>query len=91
MSSVRDERLLSLRRLKRVGPEVYGVGVEGRQGHFSPPLSVNLGGERASQLEAGGWCLWEASGEEAERLALVGRERRSVAIKVSWDAATGGA
>lgn len=44
-----------------------------------------------SQSEAGGWCLWKASGEEAERLALVGRERRSVAIKVPWDAATGGA
>lgn len=44
-----------------------------------------------SQSEAGGWCLREASGEEAERLALVGRERRSVAIKVPGDAATGGA
>lgn len=61
---------------------------------LSVPLrggSVSLGAEWASQSEAGGWCLWEASGEEAERLALVGRERRSVAIEVSWDAATGGA
>lgn len=60
-------------------------------GVLPPFRSVPLGGEQASQSEAGGWCLWEATGEEAEWLALVGRERRSVAIEVSWDAATGGA
>lgn len=45
----------------------------------------------ASQLEAGSWHLREAGGEEAEGLALVGGERRSVAVKVSWYAAAGGA
>lgn len=54
-------------------------------------LPLPLADERASQSEAGGWCLREASGEEAQWLALVGGERRSVAIKVSRDAATGGA
>lgn len=67
-----------------------GGGGVGRWGYSPLPVSPSRG-ERASQSEAGGWCLGEASGEEAERLALVGRERRSVAIEVSWDAAAGGA
>lgn len=67
-------------RLRRGGPEACGDGV-GWGASPCPP---------ASQKQVAG-CLWEAGGEEAERLALVGRERRSVAIKVPWDAATGGA
>lgn len=67
-----------------------GGGGVGRWGYSPLPVSPSRG-ERASQSEAGGWCLGEARGEEAERLALVGRERRSVAIEVSWDAAAGGA
>lgn len=48
-------------------------------------------GERAGQREAGSWCLGEAGGEEAEGLALIGGQRRPVAIKVSRDAAARGA
>lgn len=40
------------------------------------------GGQRTSSGEAGG--------EEAEWLALIGGQRRAVALKVSWDAAAGG-
>lgn len=36
-------------------------------------------------------ALRESSGEEAERLALVGGQGRAVALKVARDAATGGA
>lgn len=44
----------------------------------------------------GGWggglsTLGEVGGEEAERLALVGGERRAVALEVARDAAAGGA
>lgn len=74
-----------------VGGVCGGGGGVGRWG-YSPSQSVPLGvSGPASQSEAGGWCLGEACGEEAERLALVGRERRSVAIEGSWDAAAGGA
>lgn len=34
--------------------------------------------------------LGEVGGEEAERLALVGGQRRAVALEVAWDAAAGG-
>lgn len=33
----------------------------------------------------------EVGGEEAERLVLVGGQRRAVALEGAWDAATGGA
>lgn len=46
-------------------------------------------GEWAGQSEAGRWRLGEAGREEAEGLTLIGGQRRSVAIEVSWDAAAG--
>lgn len=36
-------------------------------------------------------ALGKVGGEEAERLALVGGKRRTVALEVAWDAAAGGA
>lgn len=53
-------------------------------------LPLPPAGEWPDQSEAGFWYLREASREEAEGLTLVGGQRRSVAIKVSWDAAAGG-
>lgn len=53
-------------------------------------LPLPPAGEWASQSEAGCWYLWEAGREEAEGLTLIGGQRRSVAIKISWDAAAGG-
>lgn len=57
-------------------------------GGASPPPSPAH--EWAGQSEAGSWYLWEAGREEAEGLTLIGGQWRSVAIKVSWDAAAGG-
>lgn len=81
MGLVREEL-----RLRRVGPEACW----GRRGR-GVLLPAFLEGKQAGQSAAGIWCLWEAGGEEAEGLALVGRERRPVAIEVSRDAAAGGA
>lgn len=53
-------------------------------------LPLPPAGESASQSEVCCWYLREAGREEAEGLTLVDGQRRSVAIKVSWDAATGG-
>lgn len=47
-------------------------------------------GECAGQSEAGRWYLLEAGREEAEGLTVIGGQRRSVAVEVSWDAAAGG-
>lgn len=46
-------------------------------------------GAWAGQSEASSWRLGEAGREEAEGLTLIGGQRRSVAIEVSWDAAAG--
>lgn len=79
--------LLLLSLGKVVGKRGAETEEEGRRGASPPPCPA---GEWADQSEAGSWYLWEAGREEAEGLTLIGGQRRSVAIKVSWDAAAGG-
>lgn len=79
--------LLSLSSGKVVGKRGAETEKKGWRGASPPPSPAH---EWAGQSEAGSWYLWEAGREEAEGLTLIGGQRRSVAIKVSWDAAAGG-
>lgn len=61
--------------MHRIGAWVYDGGRAGRAGWDGCRRRGVLG---------------EVGGEEAERLALVGGQRRAVALEVAWDAAAGG-
>lgn len=74
-----------------LGKVVGGRGAETEGEDRSGASPVPPADEWAGQSEAGSWYLREAGREEAEGLTLIGGQRRSVAIKVSWDAAAGGA
>lgn len=56
--------------------------------------SVRCSGVEAPGGRGVGWgavCSWEVGRKEAERLVLVGGQRRAVALVGAWDAAAGGA
>lgn len=77
--------LLSLSLGKVVGGREQRLKGRAKRGASPPPSSRRVGWPVRSRL----LVLREAGREEAEGLTLIGGQRRSVAIEVSWDAAAG--